>query len=266
MNGHIGTKFTGYTALSSTTPQLLGAAALELPDGVREVIGIIPYITSPAGNTANEPIVGYVDVQSADVKVVPFSVLASPIGSSLLKSSAQPQGESPFYPMHLAVKGGESLNIYGNGLFNHTIEPYMGCLVIFSDQPQGQPQVYSKLSTFTNTGTAATQVSGGTVTIVGGSKIIELGGFAVGTTVATLKGLAGHLLFTSDNFTPSWTQHIPIEPASGQVDTNIVECIACVARKKVAIDISGKLTINVGFNLAVALTTTGNFVSQIIYN
>ena len=265
MAGHIGTKFTGYTALSSTTEQLLGGAALELPDGVREIIGVVPYITSPAGNTANEPVAGLIDILSDDVKTVPYQVLASPIGSSLSKQ-VQPQGESPFYPMNVPVNGGESLKIYGNGLFNHTIEPYMGALIIFSDQRSGKEQVYSKLSTFTNTGTAATTVSGGTVTIVGGKRIIELGGFAVGTTVAALKGLAGHLVFTSDNFTPAWVQHLPVEPASGQVDTLITECIAGVARKKVMVDITGKITIAVGFNLAVALTTTGNFVAQIMYN
>lgn len=266
MNGHVGTKFTGYTAMSSTTEELLGGAALELPDGTREIIGIVPYCYSPAGNTANEPVTCYVSVTSNDVKVVPFQALCSPIGSSLLKSSAQPQGESPFYPMHVPVKGGESLSIYGAGLFNHTIEPYVGCLVIISDASQGKPQVYSKISTFTNTGTAATTVSGGTISIVGGRQIIELAGYAVGTTVAALKGLGGHFIFTSDNFTPSWTLHLPIEPASGQVDTNIVECIAGVSRKKIAMDISSKLTITIGFNLAVALTTTGNFVAQLIYN
>lgn len=263
---HIGTKFTGYTALSSTTEQLLGGAALELPDGVREIIGIVPYITSPAGCTANEPVTGYVNVTSDDVKTVPYQVLASPIGSSLLKSSAQPQGQSPFYPMNVPVNGGESLKIYGNGLFNHTIEPYMAVLVIYSDQRSGKAQVYSKLSTFTNTGTAATTVSGGTISIVGGKQIIEIGGFAVGTTVAALKGLCGHLIFTSDNFTPAWVQHLPVEPASGQVDTNIVECIAGVARKKILVDITPKITIAIGFSLAVALTTTGNFIAQIMFN
>lgn len=264
--GHIGTKFTGYTALSSTTPQLLGGANLKLPDGVKEVIGIVVYATSPAGNTAGEPIACYADVQSDDVRPNPFTVLASPIGSSLLKSCAQPQGQSPFYPMNMPVNGGEELKIYGSGLFDHTIEPYMGVLVIYSDQRSGKPQVYNKISTYTSTGTAAANVTGGTITITGGRKIVELAGFTVGTTVAALKGIAGHLIFQSDNFSPAWVIHLPIEPASGQVDTNIVECIAEVARKKVAIDISSHITINISHTLAVALTTTGKFVAQISFN
>lgn len=265
----IGTKFTGYTALSSTDAQLLGGAALELPDAARNLVAMIPFITSPAGCTANEPVAGKAYLESDDVKVVPYTVLAQPIGSSLLKSSAQPQGETlkgVLYPMNVPIKGGESIKCYGQGLFNHTIEPYMGVLLIYSDQPPTFPQVYSKVSTFTNTSTAAARVSGGTVTIVGGRKLIEIAGFAVGTTVAALKGLTGHFDFNSEGFTPSWDLHLPINPASGQVDTNIVECIGGVARLQVEIAMKDKCVVNIGFTLAVALTTTGNFVAQLMFN
>jgi hypothetical protein len=262
----IATKFTGYTAISGVVATLLGGAALELPDGARQIVGIVPYVTSPAGNTAAEPVAVELYVESDDLKVTPYHILPSPIGSSLLKSVAQVQGKSQFYGMYCPVKGGESLRIYAKGLFDHTIEPYCGALVIYSDEAPAKPQRYSKISTYTNTGTGAARVSGGTISIVGGKRLVEVGGFAVGTTVAALKGLAGHLDFNSEGFTPSWDLHLPIEPASGQVDTNIQECIAGVARREVNIAMADKSTINVGFTLAVALTTTGNFVAQVTYN
>lgn len=263
----IGTKIIGYTALNSTTDVLLGGANLKLPDGAKEILGVYPYVTSPAGNTANEPVAAVVTIQSDDVKgIQPYQVLCEPIGSSLLKSCAQPQGKSCFMPMYCPVNGGEELKIYGTGLFNHTIEPYAACLVVYSDTRTGKKQVFSKISTFTNTGIAAARVSGGTVTVTGASRLIEVRGFAVGTTVAALKGLAGYFDFTSDDFSPSWVIHLPIEPASGQVDTNIVECIAGVAKKKVDIGLRSHSVINIGFMLSVALTTTGNFVSQVVFN
>ncbi len=178
----IGTKFTGYTALSSTDPQLLGGAALEVPDGAKSLLAAIPFCTSPAGDTANEPVVGAAYLNSEDIKgIQPFYMLAQPIGSALLKSSAQPQGDSyaNVYPINCSLSGGESIKCYGYGLFNHTIEPYMSVLLIYSDQPASGLQYFSKIGTFTNTGTAAARVSGGTISIVGGKKLRRIFGLAV---------------------------------------------------------------------------------------
>lgn len=265
----IGSKFSGYTALSSTTAVLLGGAAVELPDGAREIVAMIPYLTSPAGNTASEPVAAEAYLESDDVKVVPFHVLAQPIGSSLLKSTTQVQGETTkgaLYEVHAPVKGGESISCYGKGLFNHTIEPYMGVLIVYSNMPMGKPQLFSKIGTFTNTGTAAGRVTGSNITIVGSSRLREIFGMAVGTTVAALKGVAGHIDLQSEGFSPAWTLHLPINPASGQVDTNIQEAIGGVSRLKVDIAMKDKCTVADGFTLAVALTTTGNWIAGVMYN
>jgi len=264
----IGTKFTGYTALSSTTAQLLGGAALELPDAARTILAMIPFITSPAGNTANEPVVGEAYLESEDVGIIPFHVLAQPIGASLLKSTTQTQGDMKdvMYPVNCPVKGGESISCYGKGLFDHTIEPYMGVLLIYSSSPPSKPQCYAKIGTFTNTGTAAARVTGSNISVVGGRRLIEIFGLAVGTTVAALKGLSGHVDLTCEGFTPAWTLHLPINPASSQVDTDIQEAIAGVARLQVDIAMKSKCVINDGFTLAVALTTTGNWIVGVLYN
>jgi hypothetical protein len=265
--GHIATKFTGLTSIgTSTADTLLGGAAIELPDGAREILGIIPYLTSPAGNTAAEAVNANIFITSDDLKIVPFHCPANPIGSSLLKSVAQVQGKSQFYPIHCPCKGGESLKIYGAALQAHTIAPYAGALIVYTDEPTGLPQVYSKVGTLTSTGTAAARVSCGTISIVGGRRLIEVAGYAFGTTVAALKGLAGHFDIQSEGFTPAWQIDLPIEMISGQVDTNIQECIAGVARKEVSIDLKDKSTLNIGFTLAAALTTTGKAVAYAFWN
>ena len=264
----IGTKFTGYTALSSTTAVLLGGAALELPDGARNILAMIPMLTSPAGNTAGEPLAAEAYLESDDIKVVPFHVLPHPIGSSLLKAVAQVQGDMKgvLYPVNCPCKGGEQIKCYGKGLFNHTIEPYMGILLIYSNTPPSKSQCYAKLGTFTNTGTAAARVTGSNITVIGGRRLKEIFGMAVGTTVAALKGLAGHIDLSSEGFDPAWTLHLPLNPASGQVDTNIQEAIAGVSRLQVDIAMKDKSIVNDGFTLAVAVTTTGNFIAGVLYN
>jgi len=91
-NDHKGMKFTGYTALSGTTSPKLGAANLKLPDKVKTILGIVPYLTSPAANTANEPIAGKVHIISESVKINPLIVLSDsrPVtaGGSQLRAHA----------------------------------------------------------------------------------------------------------------------------------------------------------------------------------
>jgi hypothetical protein len=264
----IGSKFSGFTALSSTTAVLLGGAAVELPAKARSIVAMIPILTSPAGNTAAQPIAAEAYLESDDVKLVPYHVFPQPIGSSLLLSIGQAQGaiKDTLYPVNCPVKGGEQIKCYGKGLFDHTIEPYMGVLIIYSDQPPDKPQVFAKIGTFTNTGTAAARVTGSGITVVGGRRLIEIMGFAVGTTVAALKGIAGHIDLACEGFTPAWALHLPINPISGQVDTDIQENCAGVSRLQVDIAMADKCVINDGFTLAVALTTTGNWIVGVLYN
>ena len=263
----IGTKFTGYTSIGTgTTSTLLGGANLKLPDAAKAIIGIFPYLTSPAGNTANESVNGKVDLQSDDLKINPYTVFANPIGSSLLKAVAAVQGKAEFYPVFAPCNGGEELKIYGQAQVAHTIAPYMGCLVVYSDRPSGKKQVFAKVGATATTGTSAARVASGGITLTGGHTLIEICGYAAGTTVAALKGLAGYFDFASDDFTPSWVLHLPIEPASGQVDTNIQEAIAGLARKKVNIAMRSHCVINIGFTLSVALTTAGNQQAMVLYN
>ncbi len=262
-------KYSGTTVLSSTDAQKLGGADKDLPDGAICLLEMILVLSSPEGNTANEPVVAEAYLESDDFKVNPFHVLAQPIGSSLLKPISQVQGDLRLvrYPENarLGEGGGGKIKCYGKGLFNHTIEPYMGIALRIANYMKN-PQYYGKIGTFTNTGTAVGEAKGSGIEINGGKRLRELSSIVVGTTVAALKGLIGHFRITSDGFTPSWEIEMPINCASGVVDTDIHEAIAGVLRLPQNLGMSSKLTIRDNFNLAVALTTTGNFVVGALYN
>lgn len=266
---HQDSKFTGYTALSSTDAQTLGGAVLKLPDNAKSILAVVPYITSPAGATANEPIWGKVTITCDSAPINPLQVLPNPIGASLQGALAvsQPQGAANqvIFPVNCPVEGGEELTIQGTGLFNHTIEPYMGCEVIYADWRPNKAQRHYKLGTFTNTGTAAATAAGSTITVTNGKKLVEVFGGAVGTTVATLKGLCGYFLITSEGWTPSWKTYLPINPASGGVGTDLQEAVAALARRYVNKDLESKAIIADDFHLSVALTTTGNYLMGVGY-
>ena len=275
------TKVHGATALSSTTNvQLgagLGAAAsdLDLPSDAKFIIAACPILSSPEGYTANEPIVAKFDLQSKSTGMMlgDCTFLAQPIGSSLLKSSVQVQGplKDVIYPIFARIPVGAKLKIYATGLFNHTIEPYAGIILWITDGdldllfPGRFPQRHYVVGTFTNTGTAAAEVSGSKVSFTGARRILEVGGFAVGTTVAALKGLMVKFRLTSSDLTVMQDIEGFFNPASGLVDTNINESIAGVTRLPVSVPIKTPANLIDKATLQVALTTTGNFVLQVVY-
>jgi len=269
-------KVIGPTVLSALTDVQLGGKSLKVPANAKTLLAIIPHLSSPAGNTAGEPIAAKFSFSSDDVSnIKPYTVLGSPIGSSLLKSVAQFKGYSPVYPVNCPVKSGNSFDVYAKGLFDHTIEPYASATLLYADYAVG-PQYHAKVGTFTNTGASAGEAHDTTLlTITGGQLIKEVGSVVVGTTVAALKGILGKFRISSSGFgrkaaglTGMGDIEWAIEGISGQVDTNIQEC-ALLTRvgKKTPLDIpiEDPVDLDIYFNLGVALTTTGNFIAQVLY-
>jgi len=272
---NVGLKHVGPTALSALTDVQIGGTTflLDFPSDAKTILAVMPTLTSPAGNTANEPLAASVSLSSTSsgFNLGDCTFLCQPIGSSLLKAVAQIQGsgQDVVYPIFAPIPTGGKLKILARGLFDHTIEPYVGLTIWFCDQlldPAIYPQRHWILGTYTNTGTTAAEATDATkIGIVGGRRIVEVGGFAVGTTVAALKGLCTWARLTSPDLLTFGDIEFFLNPSSGQVDTNIQEANAGVTRLPCSVPIKSPANITDKMNLAVALTTTGNFVIQIGY-
>jgi len=265
----IGSDVVGPTVLSATSDVQLGGASWKVPAGVKSILAVIPVVSSPGGPTAAQPIAAKLTVESDDVKVAPFIVPAQIIGSSLGLSGVQPSGKSMQYPMNLSVSGGNEINFYGTGLFDHTIEPYMSVTIIYADYVV-TPQYHAKLGTFTNTGTAAAEASGTAYSISGAKAIKKVIGLVVGTTVATTKGIMGKIRMKSSDFKVPWELKFHVEPCHGVIATNATtasaqEATAGVVLLDVDIPVASPCNIQDYFTLAVALTTTGNFLTGVMY-
>jgi len=262
-------KVIGPTALSSTTDVLLGGANLKAPALAKSILAVIPQIGSPAGPTTAEPIAAKLTLQSNDFFVQPYITLPQPIGASLAKSGIQPQWEAPIYPVNCPIKGGSELMVYGTGLYNHTIEPYMAVTVIFADYVAG-PQVHAKIGTFTNTGASAAEVKGSGIRLTGGKKIIEVNGFVVGTTVATLKGICSKMRLASSGLQGMGDLEWALEHVSGTIATDattasVQECAKLSRVRDLDVPITDPIDLDDYHNLIVALTTTGNWVIGILF-
>jgi hypothetical protein len=262
----------GATVLSALTDVQLGALDFDVPSDWRCLLAVMPTLTSPAGNTAAEAVAASLKISANVPAMGDCQMLAHPIGSSLLKSVAQIQGwqETAIYPINQVLKGGEKLKFYGTGLFDHTIEPYMGVTIWGSDfvpEPLMNPRTYWILGTLTAMQTAAStgEKVGSKISIIGGKRIIEVGGLHYGTTVAALKGLLAKMRLNSSDIIKGGDIEYFLEPASGQVDTNIQEAIAGVTRIPCSIPIKDKCTLVDYHNTLVALTTAGKFIAQVGY-
>lgn len=275
------TKVHGATVTNGVVDTQLGsglgasASDLDLPSDAKFLIAACPILSSPAGNTANEPIAAKFTLasKSTGFNFGDCTFLAQPIGSSLLKAVAQVQGslEDVIYPIFARIPIGAKLKISAQGLFDHTIEPYAGIILWITDGdldklfPGRFPQRHYVVGTFTNSGTAAAEVSGSKLSFTGAKRILEAGGLCVGTTVAALKGLFPKFRLTSSDLTVMQDIEGFLNPASGQVDTNIQEAIAGITRLRISVPVKTPANLIDKLTLQVAITTTGNFALQIAY-
>jgi len=268
----IWTKAVGPTALSSTTEVKVGGANLKLPvpqSGRKLYIaGIIPHAAAAAGPTAAEPTAVKVKLLMDSAAIQPYEVLCQPIGASLAKSGIQPLNPAPFYPVNAEVPGGSELQVYGVGLFNHTIEPYVSVTIVLCDYKPG-PQVFAKVGTFTNTGTAAAEVKGSGLRLEGGQAIRLITAFMVGTTPATLKGIVGKFRLSSSGLRGMGDLECSAEPVPGVIATDATTPSIQESARLTIVPVDAQITdpcdIDDYFNNAVAVTTTGNWVVGLLF-
>lgn len=267
-------KTLGPTVLSSTTEQKISGANYKLPAQAKTLVGIIPYCDAPEGKTAAEAVMAYVTLKSDSNQIRPFTVLCAPIGSNLGADGMSLRDPAPFYPVNCPVVGGSEIEVYGNGLINHTIEPYVQCDLILSDQPSHAAlRNKAKIGTLTTMGAAtAGETKGSGLRLEGGSRITEVMGYAIGTTVAAAKGITGKFRLSSSGFLGMGDVEFAAEPVGGAKTAldaagtaAVLEYAHLTRRKDIDIPITSPIDIDDYFNLGVAVTTAGKFIVGVIF-
>jgi len=266
-------KTIGPTVLSGTTSTKIGGANFKLPADAKSILAIIPYVDAPAGKTAGEAVMASVELKSDSNPIMPFKVLAAPIGSYLGADGMSIRDKAPVYPVNCPVKGGSEIEIYGTGLADHTIEPYVQCDLILADFV-ATPQFKAKIGTLTAMGAAtAGETKGSGIRLEGGKKIVEVCGYAIGTTVAAAKGITGKFRLSSSGFKGMGDIEFAAEPVGGS--KTALDAAGTAANIEVAhltrhgdldIPITSPIDIDDYFNLGVAVTTAGKFVVGLLYN
>jgi len=272
----------GPHVLSSTTEQKLGEGAtgteknFKLPSNAKSLLAIRPICDAPEGKTATEAVMAYVTMKSDSNNIVPYTVLCAPIGSTLGVDGLSARDLAPVYPVNLPVIGGTEIEIYANGLINHTIEPYVQVDLLLSNFPPRKPKYKAKIGTLTTMGAAtAGNTNGSGITLENWTSIEEVTGFAVGTTVAAAKGICGKFMLTAE-FNDGLGNSIPYiefaaEPVGGAktaldaAGTPAVIEVAHLTRVRgLDVNVGNPITVLETFYLGVALTTAGKFIVGVL--
>jgi hypothetical protein len=269
----IGIEIATATSLgtSTTKTQLNGGNDVTLPATAKSILAVVPYLCHVTP-TAGEPCWAKLELESDDFSVVPYAVLAQPVGSMLGKSGFTSAGplSGVRWPVNCPVGGGDKLKVYGTALTANTVAPYMGAAIVVSDALPASPQLRAKVGTVTDTGTAAGEVAGTSYSFTGGRKVVELFGAVVGTTVAASKPIVGYFRMESSEFYPPFPVKFPCEPIQGRIATDATtasaqEVVPGVSRFPVDINVRSPTTVQDYFNLELALTTTGKFVTGVMF-
>jgi len=257
------------TIPDTTKTQLNAGNDVVLPANVSAILAIVPFLGINAGSTADKPRMAKCILESDDFKVSPLEVLCPPIGSGLgtgISHVFQPSPEK--YAVNIPVKGGDRLRVYGKGIYDAGADPMMGCAIIMSTGPAPGTQKKGIVwdGTVAST-TRAVDKTGGTKTINGGKRIVEVNGIAASLVTTTTEGRIPVLKFTSTEFVPNLPLKFPLAPFSGgEVATNISDFVSGMMRYPVDIGLLSPATIEAFCTLyETTITAAPEFTAGLLY-
>jgi len=261
-----GPDVVGSTSLGTgVTKTLLGGADLVLPEWARSIVAIIPIVNIDVP-TVLESVLAKCILESDDVTIGPFEVLAAPISACLGATIAPFVAKPERYVVNCPVIGGSKISVYGQALVANTAAPVMSCTVVISSEPPKGKQRFAKMGTLTSTGTtASTDVSGTQYSFSKGSKIVELIGSLVPATVAAADAIQGYFRYSSSELERVTPLKLPFNPVPGGLSTIFSTKIDGVSRIPVDVPIvQGQVNIQDYCFMDLAPAAAGNFVTGVI--
>lgn len=265
------------TSYSTITPTSLGAGVARTslgtnvkPSESQNLIEFIPYYAPSGAVTAGQSMLLATEISSVSVKdILPKRIINPPIQATLGATAATMIPILEAYECNTPLTRGSNdiIEAFGQAQVANTVAPVMGCTLHYSDSPPSAPQMfYEKPDNETSTGTAATTVSGNTITINGGKTLqVLMGQIAAGTVLAS-ESLLASLQFNSANFDNSQDLEIPLQPVSAGLSTLIGMLQAKTSLyRNVSMGMKLTTTIATILRLSEALTNAGNFIGGIGY-
>ncbi len=195
------------------------------PSESANLIEIVPYYAPTGAVTAAQAALLETAIESVSVKdILPKRIINPTIQAGLgaTFSTMIPILEAWEFNTPLTKGSNDIIEAFGQAQIANTVGMVMGVEFHFSDTAPIKPQMfYDKPDNETATGTAATTISGGTITINGGRTLQLLTGEFGGGVVTADESYIMSLQFNSPNFDNSQALEIALQPCSVGLSTLI---------------------------------------------
>jgi len=245
-----------------------------LPAACKGLLAIEPYVYQVTP-TSTQTVITTLKVESDDLGIKDFEVLAPPIGGAIATTN---YGNADLmrgarYPLFFPSQGGERIQVYGIPQIANSAAPYMGATIWWTDDAKmltdkpyrarvgGTP---GAAGATTSTGTSTGNVSGATISISGeGQRTIRgIYGIIAPTTIATVKPIAGYFTVNAPEF--PFALSAGFEPMQGPLGT--AQSFAHLTRvDELAESFKTPSTLTTAINLTAAPSTAGNFANGVLY-
>lgn len=246
-----------------------------LPASCRGILRVQPYfyVTTP---TSTQTAVASLKVESDDLGVKDYEVLAPPVGGNIATTDygSADLMRTADYPAYWATQGGEKVSFYGIAQTANTAAPNMGADIVWTDDIRNLTDLPFRAriggtagaaGSGTNTGTATGSVAGATISIgsSGIRTIREVTGIVAPTTIATVKPIAGYFTISAPEL--GFNLSYAAEPMQGPLGT--AQSFAHLTRKYgLSARLNTPSTLNTSLFVTAAPSTTGNFYQGMLYN
>ncbi len=240
------------------------------PSESQNLIEFTPYFINSGAVTAAQSMLLATEVTSVSVKdILPKRVINPAVMSGLGATFATLTPILQAFECNTPLQSGSNdiIEVFGQAQVANTVAPIMGCELHYSDSPPSKKQMYyEKPDNETSSGTAATSVAGGSLTINGGTMLQVLGGELASLATTADEGYLATLQFNSSNFENSQNLDIVLQPKSvgiGALNSSLN--VKASMRFNVGMVMKPTTTINTTLVLANALTAAGNFIGMVGY-
>ncbi len=265
------------TSYSLITPTSLGAGVAKTslgtnakPSEAQNLIEFIPYYAPSGLTTTVESMFLESAIESTSVKdILPKRIINPPIQAGLGATYASMCPILEAYECNTELKSGSNdiIEAFGQSQIANTVAPVMGIALHYSNSsPQAPQMYYDKPDNETSSGTAATTVTGGTITINGGKTLQVLMAEFAATTPLAGESHIGSMQFNSPNFDNSQSLEVPLQTLAQGLGATLATLQPKAAiYKNVDMGMKSTCTITTVFRMSEALTVAGSFIGAVGY-
>jgi len=261
------------TGTGTTETTLNGGNDTPIPTGVTAVLDVIPYQVPTAAITAAQSSIQRVRHSSTafgNVNIEPKRIIAPIIhgGVGAFTSGLHPALDA--YPVNIPCIPNvqQSLTITGTPLVANTAAMAVGEWIYISDVgPPSGPVMYYDDSGVTAIGAATTtEVTGGTITVLGGKELKFARALLGIQTVTVSESIGGSARMDSTGFNTSLPCHVPVQPliaaptTAGMSVPRLNPWNYCIPFKPASTSV-----VNTYYRNVVSLTGNGRFIHNIGY-